>query len=159
MYRQLLRRSKFILTKYDSGGIISLFSKVIKKSQRTTEYTSNRVINPSKASCSRQTSHKPRQLDVSSEILCAHASVLYISLQNDTSLCRVQQLKCLYLQPTQKVNYITNINTSGHTQGLCKDRDGVENLSQYQISNIKYIIYQSGNQRHQSIMSHLDTND
>ena len=31
-----------------TGGIISLFSKVIKKSQRTTdEYSSNRVINPS----------------------------------------------------------------------------------------------------------------
>ena len=33
-------------------GIISLFSKVIKKNQRTAEHTSNRVINPSKASCS-----------------------------------------------------------------------------------------------------------
>ena len=32
-------------------GIISLFSKVIKKSQRETEHTSIRVINPSKASC------------------------------------------------------------------------------------------------------------
>ena len=32
-------------------GIISLFSKVIKKSQRESEHTSIRVINPSKASC------------------------------------------------------------------------------------------------------------
>ena len=57
------------------GGIISLFSKVIKKRQRTDEYTSNRVITPSKVSCSSRTSHKPRQLDVSRGISSARASV------------------------------------------------------------------------------------
>ena len=56
------------------GGTFLYFLKSIKKEkQRSTEYTSYRVINPSKASQPSRTSHKPEQLDVSREILSAQA--------------------------------------------------------------------------------------
>ena len=56
------------------GETFLYFLKSIKKEkQRSTEYTSNRVINPSKASRPSRTSHKPEQLDVSREILSAQA--------------------------------------------------------------------------------------
>ena len=47
-----------LCTRSTIGESFLYFQKVIKKNQRTTEYTSNRVISPSKASCSRWTSQK-----------------------------------------------------------------------------------------------------
>ena len=59
-----------------TGETFLYFLKSIKKEkQRSTEYTSNRSINPSKASCPSRTSHKPKQLDVSKEINSAQAWV------------------------------------------------------------------------------------
>ena len=58
----------------NEGETFLYFLKSIKKEkQRSTEYTSNRSINPSKASCPSRTSHKPKQLDVSKEINSAQA--------------------------------------------------------------------------------------
>ena len=45
------KRQKRLKDEKTKGGIISLFSKVIKKNQRETEHPTIRVINPSNASC------------------------------------------------------------------------------------------------------------